>query len=193
MNSLEQKYFMRSTIIDKRKCLPEEYCVRADQNICRHILSSGEYKEADMIFTYVSRREEVDTFQIIKTAFEDGKRICVPKCIEKGRMQAFQIKSFSELSQGKYGILEPIDVCPVVTEEEIDLALVPCLSCDIYGNRLGYGGGYYDRYLNKVKFAKAVLCRKRLMVPKVIVEETDCKMDFIITEEGIELGRPDHF
>lgn len=185
MNIPERKCLMRRMIMDTRKRLPEEYCVKADQDICRHILSSEEYKKADVIFTYVSKEGEADTLPVIRAAFEEGKRICVPRCIEKGQMQAFQIRSFSELRKGKYGILEPADRCPFVAKEEISLALIPCLSCDSYGNRLGYGGGYYDRYLRNGMFTKAVLCRSRLMMPEIAVESTDCRVDLIVTENGI--------
>ena len=72
-----------------------------------------------------------------------------------------------------------------IPPKEIDLALIPCLSCGRDGHRLGYGGGYYDRYLNQVKGTLAVLCRRVLMCDEIPIEDHDKNMDFVICEEGI--------
>ena len=82
-------------------------------------------------------------------------------------------------------ILEPVDTCEKISPKEIDLALIPCLSCGRDGHRLGYGGGYYDRYLNQVKGTLAVLCRTILMCDEIPTEDHDKNMDFVICEEGI--------
>ena len=96
-----------------------------------------------------------------------------------------EIHSMDDLAPGKYGILEPVDTCEKISPKEIDLALIPCLSCGRDGHRLGYGGGYYDRYLNQVKGTLAVLCRRALMCDEIPTEDHDKNMDFVICEEGI--------
>ena len=74
----------------------------------------------------------------------------VPKCISKGIMEVYKIRSFDDLEPGKYGILEPKEGCEKISPKAIHLALIPCLSCSMKGERLGYGGGYYDRYLQQI-------------------------------------------
>lgn len=129
--------------------------------------------------------DEINTKPIIEDILKRGKRAGVPKCISKGIMEVYEIHSMDDLAPGKYGILEPVDTCEKISPKEIDLALIPCLSCGRDGHRLGYGGGYYDRYLNQVKGTLAVLCRRALMCDEIPTEDHDKNMDFVICEEGI--------
>ena len=89
------------------------------------------------------------------------------------------------MEAGKYGILEPGAETPVIQPEEINLAIVPCMSCSHDGRRLGYGGGYYDRYLVRTRAVKAVICRERIMRADIPVEPHDQLMDMVISEHGV--------
>ena len=107
------------------------------------------------------------------------------KCMEKGIMNVYEIHSLQELHPGAYGILEPKeDPERLIQPGAIDFALIPCISCDRSGRRLGHGGGYYDRYLEKTHCVKAVLCREELLVDEIPVEEHDLRMDLVISEKG---------
>ena len=86
---------------------------------------------------------------------------------------------------GAYGILEPKMNCALVTAADIDFAVVPCLSFDRKGRRLGQGGGYYDRLLPQLRCPTALICREQLMSPEVPVEEHDMRCTMLITEKGI--------
>lgn len=89
------------------------------------------------------------------------------------------------MEAGKYGILEPGAHASVIQPEEINLAIVPCMSCSHDGRRLGYGGGYYDRYLGRTQAVKAVICRERIMRADIPVEPHDQMMDMVISEKGV--------
>ena len=137
------------------------------------------------MFCYVSTEKEIDTFSILQDILQSGKHLGVPKCTEKGIMNVYEIHSLQELYPGAYGILEPKeDPERLIQPEAIDFAFIPCISCDRSGRRLGHGGGYYDRYLEKTHCVKAALCREELLVDEIPVEEHDLRMDLVISEKG---------
>jgi 5-formyltetrahydrofolate cyclo-ligase len=100
-------------------------------------------------------------------------------------MEAREIHSFAELHSAKFGLLEPADSAICVLPQAIDFALVPCLSCTVAGVRIGYGGGYYDRYLAGSRFPAAVLCRARLMSQELPQQKMDRCIPIIISEEMV--------
>ena len=173
---------LRQELIEQRKNLPSEYRISADQKIFQNLISLPAYQTASMIFCFVSTKNEINTLPIIEHAFHTGKSVAVPKCQKKGIMDAVQIHSFDDLENGKYGILEPKDSCHIVAREEIDFAIVPCLSCNSEGYRIGYGGGYYDRYLANLSCETAVVCYQEMMCDEIPVEPFDVKMDVVVTD-----------
>lgn len=193
MDKKQQRIIMK----EKRKNLQREYCRMADEKICRNILTLKEFAEADTVFCFVSTEEEIDTRLIFKEAWKTGKRVVVPRCEGKGHMEAYEIHSFSELAEGSYGILEPGKNCKMVSPDEIRFAVVPCLSCSSDGWRLGYGGGFYDRYFSRAesmraaskendcagkRMIKAAICREQLLEEDICREEHDIRMDIVVTE-----------
>ena len=94
-------------------------------------------------------------------------------------------KIIKKYEPGKYGILEPKEGCEKISPKAIHLALIPCLSCSMKGERLGYGGGYYDRYLQQITGTQAVLCRTALMCDEIPMEAHDRTIDFVICEAGV--------
>lgn len=164
--------------------LSQEYCIQADRVICQTVTGLDEYHEARTVFIFVGTKEEINTRPIITDALKQGKRVAVPKCISKGVMEACLIDSLDNLEAGSYGIQEPGNDAVRVQPEEIDLAVIPCCTCSHTGKRLGYGGGYYDRYLGRVAGMKAVICRERIMRDDIPVEEHDQAVDMVISEGG---------
>ncbi len=164
--------------------LSQEYCIQADRAICQTVTGLDEYHEARTVFIFVGTKEEINTRPIITDALKQGKRVAVPKCISKGVMEACLIDSLDNLEAGSYGIQEPGNDAVRVQPEEIDLAVIPCCTCSHTGKRLGYGGGYYDRYLGRVEGMKAVICRERIMRDDIPVEEHDQAVDMVISEGG---------
>lgn len=164
--------------------LSQEYCIQADRTICQTVTGLDEYHEARTVFIFVGTKEEINTRPIITDALKQGKRVAVPKCISKGVMEACLIDSLDNLEAGSYGIQEPGNDAVRVQPEEIDLAVIPCCTCSHTGKRLGYGGGYYDRYLGRVAGMKAVICMERIMRDDIPVEEHDQAVDMVISEGG---------
>lgn len=161
-----------------------------DEAVCKRVLALPAYQKAAVVFCYAAVAGEVDTRMILERAWGDGKKLAVPKCRESGRMDAYEISSFSELSAGKYGIPEPREGCRLVRPEEIHFAVLPCMACDRRGFRLGHGGGYYDRYLQDTGFVTAVVCRERLLLDRIPAEPFDSRADWVITGwESIETAQ----
>ena len=177
-------------MLERREGLPEDYCHMADREILRRILAMECYKKARVLFTYVSMKREVDTINLILHALADRKTVAVPGCGAKGIMEAYHIRGMEDLKRGAYGILEPVEGCDKADRRDMDLAVIPCVCCSFQGLRMGYGGGYYDRYLPGCSAVRAALCRERMMVTDMPAEKHDCIMDFVITEERVlEPGR----
>ena len=184
--SKEKKVKLRRLIRERSLSLDPAYCRAADQAIYDHLLSLPEYQNASRIFCFVSRPEEADTHAIILHALTEGKTIAVPRCEGDGIMHAYAIQDFpGDLQPGKYGILEPAGGCMRMDPADFDLLLVPCCSCTHDGKRLGFGGGYYDRYLPQTSAVTIALCREKLILPEIPAEPFDQNMDIVLTEAGI--------
>ncbi len=179
------KHTQREVIRRRIKNLTPEYCSKADASICRSILNLTEYRHASCIFCYISVNREINTRPIIENAWTLGKKVAVPKCVSDGIMELFQIQSWQDLKYGRYQIPEPKAHCIPVGPSEIEFAIVPCLSCDRRKNRLGHGGGYYDRYLSNAVFPVAAVCREKLLLENICCESHDQSVDMVITEAAI--------
>ena len=118
---------------------------------------------------------------------DSGKRLGVPKCTGKGIMDAYEIQNLEQLKIGSYGILGPGEECDIILDPtEIQFAIIPCISCNRKGERLGHGGGYYDRYLEKhPQLERVAIAFSFQMLPEVPTEPTDICPQIIVTEEEI--------
>lgn len=185
MDKKMQKKQYRQEIRKQLAGLSKEYSEEASLRIFSFLREMEVFQKAKTIFCFVSTPEEINTHLIIAYAWNCGKRVAVPKCMEKGHMEAYVIQSEEDLEEGKFGILEPKGGCEMLEPSQIDLIILPCLSCDREGNRLGYGGGYYDRYLERCNGVRVVICREKLMLDEIPSETFDQKGDFLVTEKGI--------
>lgn len=157
----------------------------SDALIVSRLLALTEYRNAVNIFCYASRNGEIDTDPIIENALNSTKTVSLPRIISKNIMEAKAISDLNQLQLSSFGIREPRASAPTTPPQNIDMAIIPCLSCDIEGHRLGYGGGYYDRYLANTTCYKVALCRERSLAMLLPHDETDIRMDFVITEKRI--------
>lgn len=150
--------------------------------IAKKVLALPQWQNAKTVFCYVSYKYEPDTMPILRAAFAQNKRVCVPFCIGGGIMKALQIHSLEDLSLGKFNILTPYENADEILPLDIDLAVIPCLGADINGGRIGKGGGYYDRFLLKCRQScyKVLLCRKELIAQNIPFEKHDIKADILI-------------
>ena len=140
------KVSIRKSVLKKMKGLEPEIKRVADQSLIQRLRSLPAYKAASVIATYLSFPHEVDTSFLIDVAQEDGKQVVIPKTYPKGRME-FATYDPQKLKQTAFGLLEPEDGSQVIDKSKIDLIHVPGVAFQKGGHRLGYGGGYYDRYL----------------------------------------------
>ena len=186
-NIIMEKKELRAFIREKNKNLTEEYRAQADAGIATRFLLYPVFQQVDSIFCYVSMENEPDTRTIIETAWQMGKMVTVPRCIsmEDSRMEAVQIKSWDDLETGTMGIPEPKQGLPVIDGYKIALAVVPCVTADRWGGRLGHGAGFYDRWLRGQSMYKYCLCYEELLSDRVPVDQNDIKMDRVFTEDKI--------
>lgn len=185
MDLKQEKAVLRKMIRQKRDELDSVFTVSSDRQILRQILQLPEYQKAKALFCFVSTPNEIDTKNLIQDAFSQGKRVFVPRCISQGIMEIYEILGFEDLEVGAYGIQEPKLLLRKAEKQEIDFAVVPCVSCDRRRNRLGQGGGYYDRFMENRTYPAAAVCRESLMLEEVPVEPWDLPVDLVVTEQDI--------
>lgn len=151
------------------------------------LVASPEFIEAEIIGITISRYPEVETRLIIEAAWEQGKKIVVPRCQAKTRTMDFRlIKSFSELETVYMDLLEPIVAeTTAVIKEDISLQIVPGIVFSEGGYRIGFGGGYYDRYMKDFQGEALSLAFEMQTGMTVPVESHDIPVGKIITEKGI--------
>lgn len=184
MTKREEKKRLRRLLLEQIRALPPAYCRRADEAIYRHVVSLPAYQTARTICAYVGMDCEINTKPLIERMLADGKRVGVPLCVGKGVMEMREIGGLDELQAGTWGILEPAPEAPLLRPEEIDLGLIPCVSGNEAGQRLGYGGGFYDAYLAKASFLRVLLCRNAMMTASIPMEPHDAAMDIVVSEDG---------
>ena len=137
---------LRKQVLQEMKALPREQKQFIDQALTERLLHHPFYQEAKVIASYLSFPHEFQTQELIEQALKDGKKVLIPKTYPKGRMD-FVVYDSQQLVKTSFGLLEPQGDLEVVDASQIDLIHVPGLSFTREGYRIGYGGGYYDRYL----------------------------------------------
>lgn len=179
---------IRIDILKVRESLKEEEHDIKDNIIIEKLYNLDLYKTSKNIFVYVSFRDEINTIKLIERALIDNKNIYVPKVYNSTKtMKAIFLDSLDKLEKNKMGILEPKDDNLVINKNDIDLIIVPGAVFDKSFNRIGYGGGYYDRYLEEIKYKnnKIALAYDFQIIDEIKAEDHDIKVDYIITEERI--------
>ena len=137
---------LRKQVLQEMKAIPREQKQAMDQVLTEHFVHHPFYQEAKVIATYLSFPHEFQTQELIEQALKDGKKVLIPKTYPKGRMD-FVVYNPQQLVKTSFGLLEPQGDLEVVDASQIDLIHVPGLAFTTEGYRIGYGGGYYDRYL----------------------------------------------
>lgn len=160
---------------------------KKSDEIIKTVLESQEYAKAQKLFMFVNTGNEVVTTPLISQAINSGKKVAVPKMSDKkGVMEFIEITTIEELSPNKYSILEPeYNAKRVLEADEKTIIIVPALAVDKKGYRVGYGGGYYDRYMAKYKtLANIAVAFDVQLIEEAPHEEFDVAVDIIITESG---------
>ena len=137
---------LRKQVLREMKAIPQKQKIAMDQALTKRLLNHSFYQEAKVIATYLSFPHEFQTQGLIDQMLKDGKKVLIPKTYPKGRME-FVVYDPQQLKKTSFGLLEPQGDLKVVDASQIDLIHVPGLAFTREGYRIGYGGGYYDRYL----------------------------------------------
>lgn len=166
----------------RRDALSKEAQQRAACLITERLLGHQWFYRAQILLCYASYGSELDTYELIEEALRLKKKIYLPRVLPKRQMAFYQIESLDELQPGFHGILQPPESCRLyrgMEEAEVPtLMVMPGVAYDPYGYRLGYGGGYYDRYLAAHPWFlthSIGIGHGCQLVEKLPVEETDCK------------------
>jgi 5-formyltetrahydrofolate cyclo-ligase len=161
---------------------------KLSKQIAEHVLLTSWWKQAKMIGITIPQKDELDTTFIIKKAWEQNKGVAVPKCYPKNNneMIFYEITDWDQLDKGYVGIYEPDPAkCRPVHKKEINIMFVPGVLFGRNGYRIGYGGGYYDRYLKDFQALTVSLAIEKQIVQQVPHEDYDLPVNQIITENGI--------
>ena len=191
---------LRKETLKKRDALTVAERIEKSHKIANYVLAQPSFEKADVILLYASFRSEVDTEEIFAFAKERKKRIYFPKVLGD-KMEFYRVERETDFENGCWGIREPrVESCEryLPQEKECVCVIMPGAVFDKDGNRIGYGGGYYDKYLqwltdevemkklavNVYKMSIAFVCQ---MIPTGIIqrEDHDVKIDAIITEENV--------
>ena len=180
---------LRQNLKEMRSGLSPEEKKRMDDAITESFLNSTSYTRSDVILTYVSTAIEVSTREIILTALKDGKRVACPRCVDGTRLMDFYfIESPDELKPRTFGVPEPDeDAGRLYDGQGHPVCIVPGLSFDRWGYRLGYGKGYYDRFLSQYDGWTAGLCYSGCVQYKLPHGRYDRPVDRLITEKYIRI------
>ncbi|WP_409251359.1 5-formyltetrahydrofolate cyclo-ligase [Bacillus sp. SCS-153A] len=152
--------------------------------IAKKLYETDDWKSSGTIAVTVSNFPEVDTWQIIRRGWEEGKRMLVPKCVpEENKIEFYYLESFAGLEKVFYGLWEPSPKKNVLADSaDIDLVIVPGLAFMKNGYRLGFGGGYYDRFLEHYHGRTLSLAFQEQLIEAVPVEEYDIPVAAIVSE-----------
>lgn len=140
------KKILRKETIAAMKGLPQSVKAEADSQLTQRFIQLSAFQEAQTLATYLSMGHEFSTASLIQAALQGGKRVCVPRTYPQGRMEFVEYDP-EILEKTRFGLLEPNEQGKVVDKSEIDLIHVPGVVFQSEGYRIGYGAGYYDRYL----------------------------------------------
>lgn len=182
------KRALRNEILTRRLMMSREANAEYSRRIAENVAGMRAFVESSTIMAYWPFRNEVDTSLLVRMALTSGKRVVLPRTIKQERRLAPHIIGDVErdLRPGAYGIMEPLPELPEAKPEEIGLVIVPGLVFDRAGNRIGYGGGYYDRFLPQLpRAAKVAVAFSLQIVPRVPFDERDRPVDYVVTEDEV--------
>lgn len=183
---------LRKRVLATRTGLDRGQVEVSGQAILKRVLGLEAYRRAKLVHTYVSSKEnEVDTRALIGTCLAQGKRVAVPVVMPGTKTLSHAlIDSLDQLVVGPYGLAQPEPATAVwlPAEARIDLVVVPGLAFDRRGQRIGWGSGYYDRFLAQVQAIKIGLCYDALVLDCIPGEPHDVPVDMVVAETAIHQG-----
>lgn len=183
-----EKQRLREVRLAARETLSEQERCVLDDCITQKLLATPEYAEATTVLTYVSFSSEVSTRMFIECALRDGKTVAVPRCLPGHRLEFVAIASLEQLVAAPFNLLEPAKELPALTEDQKNnsICIVPALLVDTKGYRLGYGAGFYDRFLSTYPGKKICLAYQQNLSQTTLPHTAfDVAVDMVITESDV--------
>ena len=178
---------IREAYLQKRRDIPADEKREKEKLLCAYFLNSASYKYYDILLLYSPLPDEINVTDIAVKALEDGKRVAYPRCVPNSRLMNFHFVDPAELhSSGSFGIKEPPADSPVyeVNCRGCAVCLIPAIVFDKYGYRIGYGGGYYDRFLSRFSGTLAGVAFSDFITDSLPHGKFDLRADTIFTEGG---------
>ncbi|SEQ18988.1 5-formyltetrahydrofolate cyclo-ligase [Virgibacillus subterraneus] len=177
---------LRKNAISMLKGFSEEERKNIEEKLTQNVVNSDFWKQSAVVGVTISNGFEWNTKPIIETAWNEGKSICVPKCRPKDRkLEFYKINTYEQLEVVYYNLLEPIpEKTEKIDKRMIELLIVPGLLFDGNGFRIGFGGGYYDRFLSDFPNKRISIASNEQIVEGLPAEPFDIPVDRIITESG---------
>ena len=184
MDIRTQKNELREYFAKKRKSLPPDEKKHLDKKISDKLLAMSVFKSANQILLYSSTIDEISTDYIFQSAIELGKSCFFPKCFERSKMSFFRVNKPEDLIDDAFDIKAPKYEDEIYTPMPSDIIIVPAMSYDKKGYRLGYGKGFYDRFLPEFMGTKIGLCYSGFISDSLPKGRFDISVDIIITEHN---------
>ena len=181
----EEKTALRRVFSSRRAAIADVYHREASEKIAEHFFESEIYKNAETVLLYLSINREVRTRAMMDRILSDGKRLALPVCFDNGRMTFRYITDKDQLVKGKFSAPEPRSGCEEYVGNTSTVCVIPALAFDRRGYRLGYGKGYYDRYLSRFDTVKVGFSFDELFVEELPHGRFDAACDAVITEKGV--------
>lgn len=178
---------IRSDIKDYRRSLDPAVKEEMDRSILRRITSVPEYQESDLLLCYIATPIEVETRGLVEDAWRRGKKVAAPYCIAGTRnMDFYYIDSFDQLACRTFGVWEPVaERCAKLEDISRGVCIVPALAYDMAGYRMGYGGGYYDRFLARFGGFKLGIVYDSCIRRRLAHGRYDLPVDLVVTDRRI--------
>jgi len=182
LTSNPEKAALRKHLLEKRDSTSFDLMGIHSERILSKLMKTKVILEAKSIGCYYSIGSEVQTVELISHLLNEKKSVSLPK-ISSNTMSFRIIDDLSRLEKGEFDIPEPKDNAPI--QEKHDVILVPCVGLDNEGNRIGYGQGFYDKYLEGDNAIKIALSYSKQIIKSIPISTEDIKMDWIITEKDV--------
>ena len=189
----KQKDDIREEYKQRRMEMPIEERHRRDEAICHVAEGLVSFRYAEYVLLYAATEGEIDVNAIAELALEKGKKVCFPRCDKKTHTMTYHmVNSLDELAVDSYGILEPAEDAPVYEPDKdtgAAVCFVPGLVYDKAGYRLGYGKGFYDRYLSAFSGCTIGVVYSDYILPVVPRGRFDVSVDILLTEKGVKITK----